>query len=514
MLLIVVFALVGCTESFSQKAIDGPTAFAAGAIVSNGGLAVQATDESGTYLYYVNGYAGADGDNIFGEALKGSIVRVKLNQDGTLAVNDKGEIDSTVIVPKNVYAAAPTDSSSNTLTNKSAGIFIDGEYLYYSSPSTNKDKDGNYMTSRMVIMRTKLDGTDTERLLTVTHYNVLYGIYNGYMLYYDITLGELYRMDLKTKDTTKIDSAVEKCVFPDVTGKATDNWVFYTKSATSSTATHDIIYKVSIDNTINGTEFINGKDDYTAEYKQAHIQDTSANDKGFSLAVQELKAVDGKLVLIYKKSDSGQSTLSKGIYTLTLDLSNLDFDQANEAQLSKDGLNSNDADSYTKYYFISATNVLCSNGTNIQWKQKSGTKWTNVKRTVNGEDTVNVLGNFTILKYERVENSGYAIYLDSSNRMQKILIAKYAADGTIDIADSTQDANADTMIDKLSVSTSWLSAEIIGNNVYYFNSDVSNYTYAYYLDTLVETETVYEQENAKNRFISIATDVDKASLVK
>ncbi len=512
LLLIVVVALVGCTESFKQDAIDGPTVFSADQIVSNGGIAVQATDSTGTYLYYINGYAGADGENIFGDAIKGSILRAKLNADGTLVTNDKGEIDNVVIVPKNVYAAAPTAGSSTTttLTNRSAGLVIDGEYIYYTSPSTNKDKDDNYMTSYMVIMRTKLDGTGTEKLATFSHYNVLYGIYNGYLLYFDITLGELHRIDLDSLDSEQIDSSVENCVFPNVTGTATDNWVFYSKSASASTATHDIIYKVTIDGTISGTELINGKDGYSESFRQQAIQDSAANDKGFSMSVQDVQSVDGKIVLIYKKSDSGQSTLSKGIYTLTLDTTNVQFAEANEAQLSKDGLNANDADSYTKYYFINATNVLCSNGTNIQWKAQSSNKWSNVKRTLNTGDTVNVLGNFSILSYDVVESKGYATYLDSSNRMQKIHLANYATDGTITCATS----NAETMVDKLAISTSWLAGEIIGSNVYYFNSDASNYTYAYYLNTLVATETVYEQENAKNRFISIATEVDKASLVK
>ncbi len=511
LLLIVVFVLVGCTESFDQKAIAGPTSFAIKNIVSNGGIAVQATDDTGTYLYYINGYAGADGDNIFGEAVKGSIVRATLNADGTLKTNEDGEIEKVVIVPKNVYATIPTasGSTSTTLPNKSAGLFIDGEYIYYTSPSTNKDKDDNYMTSHMVIMRTKLDGTDTERIASFSSYNVLYGIYNGYLMYYDITLGELYRVQLSNGNKVKIDSAVETCVFPDVTGDATDNWVFYTKSATASTATHDSIYKVSIDSTINATEFVNGKEDYSTAYKEGAIQDTSANEKGFSMSVQEVKSVDGAIVLIYKKSDSGQSTLSKGIYTLTMAVDSITFDETKEAKLSNDGLNSNDPDSYTKYFFIDQNNVLCHNGTNIQWRKKNGTKWDNEKRIVNGEQSVAILGNFTILGYEVVENKGYVTYLDSSNRVQKICIANYAGN-----AITVAHENADTLIDKLSVSSSWLSAEIIGDNVYYFNSDVSNYTYAYYLSTLGVTETVYEQETAQNKFISIATEKDKASLVK
>ncbi len=509
--LAVVLALAGCTESFNQKAIEGPTSFKASEISSNGGLAVKA----GGYLYYINGYVGADGENIFGDAIKGSILRVAINDDGTLDYDRDEAGKPAIIVPKNVYASIPTASGSTSTTypNKSAGIVIDGEYLYYTSPSTNKDKDGNYKTSNMVIMRTKLDGTGTEIIASFTHYNVLYGIYNGYLMYYDIYTGELHRVELDGMDDTTVDTAVETCVFPDLTGSAIDNWVFYTKSSTATSATHDSIYKVSIDTTNDlGVEFINGKTSYSDEVKADQIGDSTANSQGFSMTVAEVKSVDGKIVLIYKKSDSGVDNLSKGIYTTTMDVSDLTFKVADEMLLSKDGANTKEKDAYTSFYFIDSNNVLCSNGENIQWRQVNNGKWDSVLRQGQSDTTTIIKGAVKIIAYNRDADTqkGVVTYIDSSNQVQKMNIAEYAQDGTMTIAKQ----NAVTIINKLSVSSTWLNAEVIDDNIYYFNSDVSNYTYAYYMSTLVESDTVYDQEDAKNKFISIATEEDKATLVK
>ncbi len=516
MILIVVVAVCGCTENFSQDAIDGPTSFALDKITSNGGIAVKATDDSGSYLYYINGYVGADGDNVFGEAVKGSILRVAINADGTIDYDRSVDGKPAVIVPKNVYASIPaaSGSTSTTYPNKSAGLFIDGEYIYYTSPSTNKDADGNYKTSNMVILRTRLDGTDTEIITSFTHYNVLYGIYNGYLMYYDISTGELHRIDLEELEDTTVDTSVTSCVFPDITGAATDNWVFYSKASTVSNATHTIIYKTSIDATSNGVELINGKDSYSEAYKKGQIGDPVANEAGFSLTVAEVKVVGDKVMLIYKKSDSGEANLSKGIYTITMAVTSLSFDETKECLMSKDGANSKEKDSYTSFYMIDENNALCSNGENIQWRQKNGTKWKSILRKDQSDQVTIIKGAVKIIGYEKVEQKGVVTYIDSSNKVQKIHIANYASDGTIENKEEAEKQNAITIIDKLSVSSTWLNAEIVDDNIYYFNSDVSNYTYVYYISTLVESETVYNQENAKNRFISIATEVDKASLIK
>lgn len=156
--LVFTMALTGCSTGFVAPK-DNPSADAP--VYNNGTLVVQ----KGDYLYYVNGKGNNTADNTYNTPIKGSIMRSKLSDNGTgvaLApssndlLNADISADTVTIVPKIFY-------SSNT----KAGLYIYGDRIYYVSPSVEKDKKGNVLTSSSDVFSCKLDGTDIKSIAYV-----------------------------------------------------------------------------------------------------------------------------------------------------------------------------------------------------------------------------------------------------------------------------------------------------------------------------------------------------------
>ena len=144
--------LVACNKGFEWKAVGGGDANAQ--VESNGGYLVK----QGDYIYFINGYVGSDADNTFGTPVKQSIVRVKLKADGT-PDNDT----AVVIAPKSVYNSAKKD-----------GIAIYGDWIYYVTNNYAKDKNGKASTTDSDFMRTKIDGSATQLIATISSRSVEY----------------------------------------------------------------------------------------------------------------------------------------------------------------------------------------------------------------------------------------------------------------------------------------------------------------------------------------------------
>lgn len=118
------------------------------AVVSNGGYYV----EQGKYVYFINGYVGSVTENEWGAAFKQSIMRAEKNEDGTIN-NDTAK----VVVPLNVY---------NEYVD--GGIAVFGDWIYYATPNTSKDSSGTASTTHTDFMRTRTDGSVTQRIGTVS----------------------------------------------------------------------------------------------------------------------------------------------------------------------------------------------------------------------------------------------------------------------------------------------------------------------------------------------------------
>lgn len=110
-------------------------------VTSNGGFAVQ----TGDYVYFINGSELNTADNDFGTPLKGSIQRISKDD-----IADRNYTASQTVVPLISYS-----------THYNAGIYIYGDRIYYSTPSTARNSSGEVQNSNLEFKSTTLDGTQT-----------------------------------------------------------------------------------------------------------------------------------------------------------------------------------------------------------------------------------------------------------------------------------------------------------------------------------------------------------------
>ena len=136
-----VMSATACSGYFGSKPLEYTPSSAEA--VSNGGFAV----EKGDYIYFINGKEGYIADNTFGKVVKGAIMRISKND---FSARNYSSVET--VVPTITYSG-----------NNNAGIFVYGDYVYYSTPSTEKNSDGVIQTSDLVFKSTKLDGTETMK---------------------------------------------------------------------------------------------------------------------------------------------------------------------------------------------------------------------------------------------------------------------------------------------------------------------------------------------------------------
>ncbi|MBR5192504.1 MAG: hypothetical protein IKW33_03755 [Clostridia bacterium] len=109
---------------------------------SNGGFVA----ESDNNIYVINGLGSSTNSNKFGEPIKGSLIAI-----------DKTDYSNKCIVVPKLFVAS----------DYSSGLFLDGQYVYYGTPSTEKNAQGTIANNELVFCRTKLDGTDTKEFFTI-----------------------------------------------------------------------------------------------------------------------------------------------------------------------------------------------------------------------------------------------------------------------------------------------------------------------------------------------------------
>lgn len=424
--------LAGCNESYRAKAVETDTSDAT--VTSNGGLAVR----YGKYLYYINGYAGKDVDNTFGEVQKGAIARVELDAAG-LPVKST----NTVIVPKNVYNTAAT-----------SGLYISGGYIYYSSPSIDKNSSGEAKTAEMWLMRTRLDGTDTKVIKKFESYSAVYQIADGYVMY--MLDNELHAIDLGSRkfEDTKIDEKVSSYFFPKYKAGHNGfvNSVFYLKASENENDYFNVLWFYRA-----GGEKKKVMEASAATYNAAALYPT-----GFALSFLDAVYEGENLRLIYGKTDQGTNKTSSGTYSYLFD-SNVTFAYQNEVRYSR-------STTYKDFTFLNATTAIVKNGNNVQLLTPGADLWT-------AETLIPGSSDITIYKIEETDSEVFIYYM-LSNVLYKIsVLGKTIADGTTTYSKDIRSAS--TVFDG-TYTTGWLTPDVVGNCLYYFNSKVLDNIY--YLD--------------------------------
>lgn len=109
---------------------------------SNGGFAV----EKDGYVYFINGAEDYTANNTYGDVVKGALMRIKK----TDLMTNPGAAEMVV----------PTLVGSQ---NFETGIYIYGDYVYYATPTTDKNIQGVVENSWIDFKRAKLDGSKTMK---------------------------------------------------------------------------------------------------------------------------------------------------------------------------------------------------------------------------------------------------------------------------------------------------------------------------------------------------------------
>ena len=101
----------------------------------------------GKYIYFINGKQSNTADNTYGEVVQGAIMRIAKTD---LSARNYQNVET--VVPEIVHSG-----------NNNGGIFVYGDYIYYSTPSSNKNSDGEIQNSEIVFKRAKLDGSEVMK---------------------------------------------------------------------------------------------------------------------------------------------------------------------------------------------------------------------------------------------------------------------------------------------------------------------------------------------------------------
>ncbi len=146
--------LAGCGDSGFTALTGGPTS--SDLAIGNGGNVVV----KGDYLYFVNGYTDGStlvaGDNEYNEQDKSAIYRTELDSNGNIVYDADGNIkDTELVIPKIVGF-------------ENGSFYIYGGKIYYTSPNTEKDTDGNDRFDWITFYSANLNGGEVTQLHTAT----------------------------------------------------------------------------------------------------------------------------------------------------------------------------------------------------------------------------------------------------------------------------------------------------------------------------------------------------------
>ncbi len=247
-----------CSGYYRATALEGNYEYTD--VVSNGGFVV----EAGDYVYFINGVEDNTADNTYGDVEKGSILRIS-HEDMSKGDYTDG---AQTVVPLVAYSA-----------DYSAGIYIYGDYIYYTTPASTRNSDGEVLNDYLDVKRTKLDGTETSKkaLFQVEDSSVEYRIVkpddgDDADVYYMYVISEqlydeeeettnIHSVNLTTGEDTLLAYNVSSYAFD--TEDVTNPYIYYTMDVVyylgmdniETTASYNQVYRVRADETEGAHEY-------------------------------------------------------------------------------------------------------------------------------------------------------------------------------------------------------------------------------------------------------------------
>ncbi|MBQ9728164.1 MAG: hypothetical protein IJV85_01055 [Clostridia bacterium] len=248
-------AFAGCGDkSYQGDALDAGYVSAA-AVSSQGGFVV----EKGDYVYFINGAESYQASNKYGDVVKGSLMRISKAQLSA------GEYDKAQIVVPSLFVAQ----------NFNAGVYIYGDYVYYATPTTDRDPNTDKIENSYIdFKRAKIDGTEApmsgyfHRLSNnAAAYRFVQvsgsdknadGEADVYCLYEDSS--KLYSLNTATGENTLLVSGATGSFYYNTADLADPN-VYYTMAVTD--AEYNQLYTVNAAAAVTETKKVDGNYTYT-----------------------------------------------------------------------------------------------------------------------------------------------------------------------------------------------------------------------------------------------------------
>lgn len=130
------------------------------------------------YVLFINGIGDSTADNSYGKPVKGSLMAIKKTDFAN------GDYDKAKIIVPKLFCSSDYTS----------GLYISNDgYVYYGTPSTDKNSSGNIANDELVFMKSKIDGTEKPTTLLKTSfalsttYRIVGSGDTAYIVYYDST---------------------------------------------------------------------------------------------------------------------------------------------------------------------------------------------------------------------------------------------------------------------------------------------------------------------------------------
>lgn len=443
-LVICIAALVACNPYKADSIGSGDSS---AAVESNGGYVVK----QGRFIYFINGYVGESADNAWGAATKQGIVRAEI-KDGK--VDPKS---AKLVVPKSVY------NSSNV-----GGIAIHGEWIYYTSVNTDKDKSGTASTVNTDFMRTKTDGSVTQLIGTIGTRSAKYIFTKSRVLYYtNNTIGYIDFSGMNDKATDKGKGAVKGTLAENVENVvwdyATDS-IFYVQTAPSEDSYKNYNNLCTIKADGSGQKVLATQTTFVAE----GVDPVNDQLNVFKYNILNLYVEsDGDCTLYYTKSHTFSSnSVSDGLF------------MAKASNVKGTEKNLNTIASTTLVPLGYAEGALAYNSNSVYCWYNGVEKENPVQVTTTSQ---------TIWKVDQQKGIVYFTASSSASSISKISYRE-AKD------------NAAVIMEE-GIKTDWLVLDFVGNDFYFFASDDDNYLHTVNLETFDK-----DAEDAASTYIGCPTD--------
>lgn len=443
-LVICIAALVACNPYKADSIGSGDSS---AAVESNGGYVVK----QGRFIYFINGYVGESADNAWGAATKQGIVRAEI-KDGK--VDPKS---AKLVVPKSVY------NSSNV-----GGIAIHGDWIYYTSVNTDKDKSGTASTVNTDFMRTKTDGSVTQLIGTIGTRSAKYIFTKSRVLYYtNNTIGFIDFSKMNDKATDKGKGAVKGTLAENVENVvwdyATDS-IFYVQTAPSEDSYKNYNNLCTIKADGSGQKVLATQTTFVAE----GVDPVNDQLNVFKYNILNLYVEsDGDCTLYYTKSHTFSSnSVPDGLF------------MAKASNVKGTEKNLNTIASTTLVPLGYAEGALAYNAHSVYCWYNGVEKENPVQVTTTSQ---------TIWKVDQQKGIVYFTASSSASSISKISYREAKDNATVIMEEG--------------IKTDWLVLDFIGDDFYFFASKDDNYLHTINLSTFDK-----DAEDAASTYIGCPTD--------